>query len=215
MQKIVKLIWIIAVVIAGLALMWFMSLVIDDRNMIGPAGPFILYFIWFPLLAFFIVSLVLLIKNKVPVGIISQIILVLFLVIVSFVFSATLLREPHYEKLMQEIEEKNQQYLEQMRQVTIDGKYEYSFYLVGRLTDSPHAHIAVRNLTNNDEKSITIDLNFEGIGAVEHLSPSVRLIKLAPTDKEDIYTLTTTPQLKDEIETFKVNMETEMSKKIK
>lgn len=214
MQKIVKVIWIIAVVIAGLALIWFMFLLIRDRTDIGPAGPFILYFIWCPVLVFVDVSIVLLIKNKVPVHIISQSILIMFLVIFSLVFSATLLREPHYEKLMQEIEEKNRQYMEESRQVTADGKYEYFFYLLGRLTDSPHAHIAIRNLNNNVEKSITIDLNFEGIGAVENLSPSTRLIKIAPTDEEHIYILTTTPQLKDKIETFEVNMETEISKKI-
>lgn len=105
--------------------------------------------------------------------------------------------------------------MEQSRQVTADGKYEYFFDLIGRLTDSPHAHIAVRNLTNNVEKSITIDLNFEGIGAVENLSPNIRLIEISPTDDEHIYKLTTTSQLKDEIETFELNMETEISKKIK
>lgn len=127
MQKVVKIIWIITVVIAGLALIWFMFLLIDDRNMIGPAGPFILYFIWFPVLVFVAVSVVLLIKNKVPVHIIYQIILILFLVIFSLVFSVTLLREPHYEKLLQEIEEKNRQHREQSRQVTVDGKYEFFF----------------------------------------------------------------------------------------
>lgn len=49
---------------------------------------------------------------------------------------------------------------------------------------------------------------------MEKLSPSTRLIELSPTDEEHIYILTTTPQLKDEIEIFEVNMETEMSKKI-
>lgn len=214
MQKLVKAIWIIAVVIAGLALIWFMFLLIDGRYMIGPAGPFILYFIWFPVLVFVAVSVVLLIKNKIPVHIIYQIILILFLVIFSLVFSVTLLREPHYEKLLQEIEEKNRQHMEESRQVTIDGKYEYYFYLVGRLTDNPRAHIAIRNLTNNVRKSITIVLNLEGVGAVEELSPSTRLIELTPTDEEHIYILTTMPHLKDEIEIFEVNMETEMSQKI-
>lgn len=214
MQKVVKVIWIIAVVIAGLALMWFMFLLIRDRNDIGPAGPFILYFIWCPVLVFVAVSIVLLIKNKVPVYIISQSILIMFLVIFSLIFSATLLREPHYEKLMQEIEEENRQYMEESRQITADGKYEYFFYLIGRLTDNPRSHIAIRNLTNNVEKSITIDLNFEGVRAVENLPPNIRLIEIYPTDDEHIYKLTTTSQLKDEIETFKVNMETAIVKKI-
>lgn len=214
MQKVVKAIWIIAVVIAGVALTWFMFLLIDSRYMIGPAGPYILYFIWFPVLVFVAVSVVLLIKNKIPVHIIYQIILTLFLVIFSLVFSVTLLREPQYEKLVQEIKEKNRQYREESRQVTIDGKYEYFFYLVGRLTDNPRAHIVINNLTNNVQKSITIGLNFEGVGAVEKLSPSTRLIELTPTDEGHIYILTTTPHLKDEIEIFEVNMETEMSQKI-
>jgi len=214
MQKIVKIIWIIAVVIAALALMWFMFLLIRDRNDIGPAGPFILYFIWCPVLVFFAVSIVLLIKNKVPVHITSQSILIMFLVIFSLVFSATLLGEPHHEKLMREIDEQNRQYMEQSRQVTADGKYEYFFDLIGRLTDNPRSHIAIRNLTNNVEKSITIDLNFEGVRAVENLPPNIRLIEISPTDDEHIYKLTTTSQLKDEIETFKVNMETAIAKKI-
>lgn len=214
MQKVVKVIWIIAVAIAGLALMWFMFLLIRDRNDIGPAGPFILYFIWFPVLIFFAVSIFLLIKNKVPAHITSQSILIMFLVIFSLVFSATLLGEPHYEKLMREIDEKNRQYMEQSRQVTADGKYEYFFDLIGRLTDNPRSHIAIRNLTNNVEKSITIDLNFEGVRAVENLPPSTRLIEISPTDDEHIYILTTTPQLKDKIETFEVNMETAIAKKI-
>lgn len=214
MQKVVKVIWIIAVAIAGLALMWFMFLLIRDRNDIGPAGPFILYFIWFPVLIFFAVSIFLLIKNKVPVHITSQSILIMFLVIFSLVFSATLLGEPHYEKLMREIDEKNLQYMEQSRQVTVDGKYEYFFYLIGRLTDNPRSHIAIRNLTNNVEKSITIDLNFEGVRAVENLPPNIRLIEISPTDDEYIYKLTTTSQLKDEIGNFELNMETAISKKI-
>lgn len=214
MQKVVKVIWIIAVAIAALALMWFMFLLINDRTDIGPAGPFILYFIWCPVLVFVAVSIVLLIKNKVPVYITSQSILIMFLVIFSLVFSATLLGEPHYEKLMREIDEQNRQYMEQSRQVTADGKYEYFFYLIGRLTDNPRSHIAIRNLTNNVEKSITIYLNFEGVRAVENLPPSTRLIEISPTDDEHIYKLTTTSQLKDKIETFKVNMETGMSKKI-
>ncbi|MGV7116748.1 hypothetical protein [Paenibacillus kyungheensis] len=49
---------------------------------------------------------------------------------------------------------------------------------------------------------------------MENLPPNIRLIEISPTDDEHIYKLTTTSQLKDEIETFKVNMETGMSKKI-
>lgn len=106
MQKVVKIIWIIAVVIAVIALFWFMYLFISDKYMIGPAGPFLLYYIWFPVLIFVAVSVVLLIKGKVPVHLIKQISLILFLIIFSLVFSATLLSEPQYEKLMQEIGKK-------------------------------------------------------------------------------------------------------------
>jgi len=49
---------------------------------------------------------------------------------------------------------------------------------------------------------------------VENLSPNIRLIEISPTDDEHIYKLTTTSQLKDGIETFKVNMETAIAKKI-
>ena len=45
------------------------------------------------------------------------------------------------DKIMKEVEEKNRQETEQSRQVTVDGKYEYFFYLVGRLTDSPRAYL--------------------------------------------------------------------------
>lgn len=214
MQNIVKAIWMIAVLMAGSGVAWFLFLLMNDKTNIGPAGPFILTFIWAPALIFVVVSTVLLIKNKVPAHPFNQTLLLLLLVGFSFIFSLTLLREPHYERVMQEVEAKNRQFLEDSKQFTSDKKYEYFFHLVGRLTDSPRAHISIRNLSNHTEKNIKIDLNYEGIGAVEKLPPSVRMVEVSATDKEHIYKLTTTPQLKDEIEVFEVNMQTGLSRKI-
>ena len=214
MQTATKVIWIIAVAVAVVAGLWFLYLVQYNRTKIGPAGPYTLYFICIPTLIFAIASIVLLIKGIVPTNTIAQIILVLFLIIFSLVFSGTLLRQPSFEKQMQETEERNRQFLDENRKTTVDGKYEYMLYLVGTLTDTPRSHISIRDIANEERKNISIDFKMEDIKPDAVELSSALLIELSPTDQENIYILTTTPYLKDEIETFEIDMEAGTSRKI-
>jgi len=136
------------------------------------------------------------------------------LIIFSFVFSRTLLSQPGFEKQMRETEESNRHFMEENRKTTIDGKYEYMLYLVGTLTDNPRSHISIRDIANEDRKNISIDLKMEDIKPDAVELSSALLIELSPTDQENIYILTTTPYLKDEIETFEIDMEAGTSRRI-
>ena len=91
-----KMIWITAVIVASVALLWFLFFLIFHRTAIGPAGPFILYFIWIPALLFVTASINLIAKGKMPNNLIAQIIFILFLIIFSIGFSGTLLRHPSF-----------------------------------------------------------------------------------------------------------------------
>jgi len=213
MYKTAKITWILAVVVATIAAIRFLIIVIADRNSYGPTGPFVLYFVAIPTLVFVIISTVLLVKNIVPGNKIVQIFLVIFLVIFTLVFSLTLFTQPSYERLMREIEEDNRKSMEANTEITADGKYRYRFYLVGRLTSSPKAHISVEDVANGDNFSITIDLKMEGLKEAETLLTRLK-IELVPTDLSHIYILTTTENLKDEIERFEIDMIAKTSRRI-
>ncbi|MDR2572083.1 MAG: hypothetical protein LBD23_17535 [Oscillospiraceae bacterium] len=117
---ITKVIWIIAVLTALAGVFWFLYLLLFERNKIGPAGPVILGIVWIPTIVFIIISIIFIIKNKIPISINKQIILIIFLLIFSFIFSVTLLREPSAVKERQKVEERNRQWREENTEMSME-----------------------------------------------------------------------------------------------
>jgi len=212
----VRVIWIAASAVAIVALLWFIIVVVSNGTAIGPAGPFILQFVWFPTLIFATVSIICIVKGRTPAKLHEQIILILFLTIFSIIFSGTLLREPSFERHMREVEEINRQWMEESSRITVDGRFEYRLNFMGTLTNAPRAWLSMRDIATDDNLRIYLNLRFEELGAVHQYPAKTRAlwIKLSPTDADYIWILTTTPYLKEEIEVFEINMETGTSRRI-
>jgi len=76
--------------------------------------------------------------------------------------------------------------------------------------------LSIREIATDDSKGIEIALRFEGTNEVHLHSASRRAlwIELSSTDLDYIWILTTTTYLKEEIEIFEIDMETQTSRRI-
>jgi len=198
MQKITKIIWIATVVFAVIGVLWFTYLYFSNPLAIGPA---VMVFqpMCFVVLVFIVYSIVLIIKGKVPTKIPAQIALIIALIMFSFIFPRTLIFDSVNKNEWQKIEEERSHW-EKNKGISTDGKYEFVLY-----TDSSYPHILIYDISSGHDFSVNLKLNTEGLKPTETL-PSHLLAELVPTDKEHIYILTTTRVLKDEIETFEIDV---------
>ena len=210
MSIVIKAIWITAITVDSVALSWILYLVITNRP-IGLAA----ILAWIPALLILIILIVLLFLRKVPTNASSQAALALFLIVFTFIFSGALLYSPiATERMVQEVAEKNRQFVEENYRTTVDEKYQYKLFLVGTLTDNPRAHISIRDIADENLIAVDIDLKMKEIRSDDELPMSSLLIDLSPTDVEYIYILTTTPYLKGEIEVFEVDLLSKTSRRI-
>ena len=208
MYKATKIVWIIATIIASSGLLWFAYFALFHYTAIGPGLGALFMFIWLPTLSFVIASIAFMANGKVPVRKITQILLIMFLVMFSCVFSRILLRESDVARQRHRILEENRRFREENRRTTTDGKFHYMLVLFELLTDNPQAMLSITDTATGNGVGIRIHFRFDEFRPIYEiipLSPAL-LIELTPTDEENIYILTTTPYLKEKTEIFEINV---------
>jgi len=212
----VKVIWYIALAIASVAVLWFGWLVIFRHTWIGPAGPYLLLFIWLPTLAFVVISMIFVRDRSVVSSIDVSIFFILFFSFLSFPASSILLNEPSFARQQREIRERGSDGAfreEGGYRITPDEKFGYRLTIRGIYTDSPMAWLHINDIAERHSWSMRIDFDMEDVN-FDELSPEEILIILTPTDIEDVYILTTTPYFKEEIEVFEVDVRRERSRRL-
>jgi hypothetical protein len=217
-EKSMKIVWVLVVIVAIIALAWFMYEAWFTYRLLGGIGYFIFIFIWIPTLIFVLGSILLLIMNKIPKNFGTQVVVILILITFVFFFPGTLFfAHDNYENMHQQIMAQNRISSEKNQRITSDGRFRYELFLSGTLTDSPRAHVSIRDVATGERVgSVVLDIRMEDIRPHEELIliPKALLIELTPTDIEYVYILTTTTYLKEEIEVFEIDIIAGTSRRI-
>lgn len=214
---IIKNIWIAVIAIVSLSLIWFLfgatSFFSRGIDLVETAN---LVFIGVPAFIFVALSILLLQKNWVPANIILQMILVLIITIPSIMLSITLFRNTTTKGWLVE------NVTSDSIQITTDGNYEYRLDLINMFQRNSRARLYVKDTSTDVEVTIPVDVSIKEIGAVnvpnnthsEETRQWLAWTKMTPTDKKNIYILTTTERLnKNKIEKFSVDLAAGSSQK--
>ena len=217
MQIALKSIWITAIVVISLSLMWFLlgSTAFFQRN-IDIVTTFIFTYVWVPALLLIGVSILCLKKGWVPSNIFIQIGLAIGIITLSVIFSSTLFRYVNTSGWLKE------SVTADYTQTTPDGKYEYKLELINLFQKNSCSRLSVKDISTGNEMTIPVDIRAEEIRAiiapdstrtVPHI-PSWVWAEMTRSGAETVYILTTTEHLKDTIEKFEIDMEAKTAKKI-
>lgn len=209
MQIAIKVIWITAIVAVFLSMTWFLlgSTAFFQRG-IDLVTTCVFVWVWTPALICIAVSIKLLKKGWMPSSILAQICLLLVIIILSIIFSYTLLTNVNTKGFLTEDITKNE-----IVQVTADGKYEYQIELINLFQKNSSARLCVKDVSTGEETAIAVDINTRKVGAV--VPGLFAWGEMTPTDKGNLYILTTTEYLNEtDIQVFEIDMEAKISRRI-
>ncbi|MDR2572085.1 MAG: hypothetical protein LBD23_17545 [Oscillospiraceae bacterium] len=214
----IKTIWTVAIIVVFLSMIWYVlaTTAFFNRRVDLDDVPYYML-IWAPALIFNVVSIILLIKNKIPSNKIAQIVLILLIVAVTVFISFMLfLNVDVRERLRDKITRDS-------IQITSDEKYKYRLELVNLfISRNNHAQLYVKEISTGEEFYIPVSIRMREIKGLSvpgsTNSKESRLFwvwsNMIPSDTEETYILTTTERLKSEIEVFEIDMETMTSRRI-
>lgn len=209
MQIAIKVIWITAIVAVFLSMTWFLlgSTAFFQRG-IDLVTTCVFVLVWTPALICIAVSIKLLKKGWMPSSNFAQIGLSLVIIILSIIFSSSLLTNVNTEGFLTERVTKNG-----ILQVTADGKYEYQIELINLFQKNSSARLSVKDILTGEEATIPVDINTRKIKGV--VADFLAWTEMTPTNKGNIYILTTTEDLNEtDIQVFEIDMETKKSRRI-
>ena len=211
-------IWITAIVIVTLSLIWFLlgTTAFFKRGIDLVTTVYYLW-IWIPALLFTSISIFLLKKGWFPKSLTVQIGLILVIIILTIFFSKNLFSQVNTEGWLHETSEKD------FFQTTKDGKYKYQLELINLFQRNARAQLNVKDLATSEAMVLSIDIKLDDIGAIlprsenETIEEEIllwRWSELNPTDVATVYTLTTI-NLTSNQEVFEINMTEKTVRKIK
>jgi hypothetical protein len=219
MQNIIRVIWVIAVILVFISLMWYVlatTAFFKRRIDLDDVGNYIV--IWTPALILNIVSILLLIKNKIPnENKIAQVILILLITILTaliivILFSSVNIKERMKDKVTVDF-----------LQITSDEEYEYRLEFMNLfISRSNYARLYIKEISTGEEFNIPVSIRIREIKAISITDNSHSLETrqamvwscLVPSDTATIYILTTTERLKREIEVFEIDISSMTAQRI-
>ncbi|MCL2717360.1 MAG: hypothetical protein FWE14_01060 [Lachnospiraceae bacterium] len=220
MPIITKLIWIFAIVITFISLLWFLvgTTAFFQRG-IDLETSFLYIFLWLPALLFIAVSIFALKKGWMPNHIYAQINLILVILFLTIVFSINLIKGVNPKGWLEE------RIFSDYIQITFDDKYEYQLELINPFQKNSYTQLYIKNISSGEEIRIPIDIQTKDIRESFHLSSDPRKVpsvkewvwsEMENGNKENIYILTITEGFKREgkIEVFEIDMELRKSQRI-
>ena len=216
MKTTIKIIWITAVVVVSISMLWFLlgTTAFFQRGIdLVTAAYYIVA--WAPALLLVGLLILLLKKGWIPNNIFLQIVLTLVIIALSVFISKTLFQNVNTTGWLTQRVMKND-----VVQITADGKYEYQIELINLFQRNSSARLYVKYMATGEEITIPLDIQTRQIRAITRpavtYSEESRLshawAKLTPSETENVYILTTTQELKSKIESFEINMETRKSR---
>ena len=219
MPAIIKIIWIIAVIVVFVSLMWFLlGTTSFFRRGIDLPTTYLFITVWTPALLFTILSVILLTKGWIPASLIARIGLLAAVILFSLAFSSTLFKNVNTQGWLSERVKID------YTQITDDEKYEYRIEIVNMFQRNSYVRLHVKNASSSEEFTIILDIPIREIGAVqggeesqypEPVEPDV-WSELVQTASEDIYTLTTKDRFdRHNIYVFEVDMSEKIAMRVR
>ena len=214
MVRVTKWIWIIAVALNAIALLYFLiGTTAFFNRAVGTSWGFYFMIIGFPVAILIVISILCLIFKRTPN-------IVAIVVISAFVTFLTLFTAPLPIETEGWLTERvwtlrHSPSSDILVQTTEDGKYEYFLEVINSGQRNSSARLFVRCIDTGEETRITLDFRNERIGVRTSHTPNrtVAWSFLTVSEiSESIYILTTTRNLNDNIEIFEINMETGTSR---
>lgn len=219
MNIVLKSIWIAVIAVVLLSLIWFLfgatSFFNRGIDLVETAN---LVFIGVPAFLLVVLSILILKKNWIPTNTILQLTVVFVITIPLIVLSIKLFQNTTTRGWL--IESITSDYI----QTTSDGKYEYRLDLINIFQKNSHARLYVKDMSTDQESIIPVDISTKGLGAVnvpnniqsEETRQWLAWTKMNATDKENVYTLTTTEHLnRNKVERFEIDLKKESSRRMK
>ena len=213
MQLTIKQKWKIAIIVAIVALLWFLLGATGFfMGLWGIHSPFIFALIWTPVLILVIISIFKLKKVNESSGV-DMITTMLILSVVLFL-TANPVRLLIVENVTKD-----------WTQITADGRFEYRLEVINVFQRNSRARLHVVDVNTREEIIIRTDIRTRGITSMSGestmsphpgLSPPEHMVMstLTPTEKENIYILTTTDRGGMEAVTLEIDVVEKTARRI-
>ena len=195
MKKAIRTIWLIAVGIVFVSMIWFLlgSTACFQRS-IDLVTTVIFIIAWVPALCFIVFSLLAIKKNLIPNKKLFKIILTISIILISSIFTSTFINNASPYGWLKEIVD------EDYMQITLDEKYEYRLEIINRFQKNSYVRVYLKEISDGEEMRLKLDIPARDIyvvsGGIDSIYPEPEIppvwSKLIPTDNESIYILTTT-----------------------
>ena len=208
----IKIIWIIAIFIVISSLICFLigSTAFFNRG-IDLIATVIYIYVWFPAFVLSAISIIFLIKKKIPATKRGQILVVILIIFLSAAFSTTLFRYSNIEGIFKDKVISNWSNRDNM-QITSDGKYIYQLELINLFQRNSRVRLYIKNILSDEKMLISLDMSTNTIyGVTPDLFPWVEMF---PSENSAYYILNTTRSLKEEIEIYEININAKTSRRI-
>ena len=212
MLKAFKIIWIAAIftVISSLICFLISTTAFFNRG-IDLVATVIYIYVWFPAFILLAISIIFLIKKKIPSTKRGQIFVIILIIFLSGAFSTTLFYYSNIGGIFKDKVISNWSNRDSM-QITSDKKYIYQLELINLFQRNSRARLFIKNIINGEKMLISLDMTTNTIyGVSPNLFPWVEMF---PSEDSDYYALYTTRSLKEGIEIHEINMNTRTSRRI-
>ncbi|MDR2547732.1 MAG: hypothetical protein LBC96_09570 [Lachnospiraceae bacterium] len=214
MISVIKIIWIIAIVVALGTLSYFLiaSTAFFSRST-GTEWGYYFLVIGSSATILIIISIVCLTVGWMPQKFFSQIVLLVSIIFITFmtIYIAPLPIDPE-GWLTDRVSTLG------FMQTTDDGKYEYNLEIINAYQRNSHARLHVRDTATDEEVRIPLNMRNERITiylAVTHDNSLVWAYLTLSENSSKTYILTTTKYLNNNIEVFEIDMETKTSHRLR
>ena len=223
----VKTVWIIAIIVVFISMIWFLfgTTAFFNRG-IDLVMTAYYVFIWTPALLLIILSTILLKKGWIPKTVYAQVGFVIVIVFISIFFYLNLFRVVYTKEYTRGW--LTETVRSDWTQTTSDGFYEYKLEVINVFQRNSYARLYVKDISTDFEMTIAIDISTKnivtigGVGSV-YPEPSAQPVwsTLTPSNAETIYILTTTETFErwkkdnnNSIEKFEIDIAERTARKI-
>ncbi|MCM3038094.1 hypothetical protein M3201_00045 [Paenibacillus motobuensis] len=203
-----RTIWIAAIIVNGLSIVWFLfGTTANFQRALDLTGRLTLIFFWLPSLILVLLSIWLLHKRWDPLGGFGYGI-VAFLIFLLLIFSCPLFEGVRTSGWLYEDVRADP------TRLTMDGKLEYHLEIVNLYQRNSRERLFVKLISTGEEKNIPLDINATEADGLSIGRSHWGWVTMLPTEIPNQYLLNTTEYLDMPEKKFLINIENGTSKRI-
>jgi hypothetical protein len=193
----IKIPWILAIILNLVSMIWFLlGTTANFQRSLDLVGTVTLIFCWIPSLLIVYLSINALIKESSPTNFRVLILIIVLLILAVNLFKAVNTTGWLYDDITSD-----------PIKTTTDGKYEYRTELVNLFQKNSRAQLYLRNVSNEQEIYIPLEVNTNEIHGIEVSSTEDWMwAVLSKSNLPDHYELTTTEKLPVPQKRFLINI---------